>query len=33
EAYVSEFYGLRPGALLTLSIEPGLWDSFLASRH
>ena len=33
EAYVSEFYGLRPGALLTLFVEPGLWDSFLASRH
>ncbi len=30
--YVSEFYGLRPGVLLTLNIERGLWERFAASR-
>jgi hypothetical protein len=30
ERYVSEFYGLRPEVLLTLHIERGLWDRFLA---
>lgn len=30
DRYVSEFYGLRPGVLLTLYIERGLWDRFLA---
>jgi predicted membrane-bound mannosyltransferase len=30
--YVTEFYGLRPGVLLTVYIEPGLWEQFLASR-
>ena len=30
ERYVSEFYGLRPDVLLTLYIERGLWDRFLA---
>ena len=31
ERYASEFYGLRPDVLLTLYIERGLWDRFLAS--
>ena len=31
DRYVSEFYGLRPDVLLTLYIERGLWDRFLAS--
>ena len=31
--YVSEFYGLRPGVLLTLYVEPALWDRFLESRR
>ena len=30
ERYVSEFYGLRPEVLLTLYIERGLWERFLA---
>ncbi|MBL8142281.1 MAG: hypothetical protein JNM38_14285, partial [Acidobacteria bacterium] len=30
ERYVSEFYGLRPDVLLTLYIERGLWDRYLA---
>jgi hypothetical protein len=33
DAYVSEFYGLRPGVLLSLYVERGLWDRFLASRQ
>ena len=32
DRYVSEFYGLRPGVLLTLYVERGLWERFLASR-
>ncbi len=32
DRYVSEFYGLRPGVLLTLYIERPLWDRFLARR-
>jgi uncharacterized protein (TIGR03663 family) len=32
DRYVSEFYGLRPEVLLTLYIERGLWDRFLAGR-
>ena len=28
--YVSEFFGLRPEVLLTLYIERGLWERFLA---
>jgi uncharacterized protein (TIGR03663 family) len=28
--YVSEFYGLRPEVLLSLYVERGLWDRFLA---
>lgn len=31
--YVSEYYGLRPGVLLTLYVERGLWERFLASRR
>jgi hypothetical protein len=30
DRYVSEFFGLRPEVLLTLYIERGLWDRFLA---
>ncbi len=30
DRYVSEFYGLRPGVLLALYIERGLWDRLLA---
>jgi uncharacterized protein (TIGR03663 family) len=33
DRYVSEFYGLRPGVILTVYIERGLWDRFLASRQ
>jgi uncharacterized protein (TIGR03663 family) len=33
ERYISEFYGLRPGVLLALYIERGLWERFLASRR
>jgi uncharacterized protein (TIGR03663 family) len=31
DRYVSEFFGVRPEVLLTLYIERGLWDRFLAS--
>ena len=30
DRYVSEFYGLRPGVLLALYVERGLWDRFVA---
>jgi hypothetical protein len=30
DRYVSEFYGVRPEVLVTLYIERGLWDRFLA---
>jgi uncharacterized protein (TIGR03663 family) len=30
DRYVAEFYGLRPEVLLTLYVERGLWDRFLA---
>jgi len=33
DGYVSEFYGLRPGVLLTLYVERGLWERFLESRR
>lgn len=33
DRYISEFYGLRPGVLLTLFVERGLWDRFLESRR
>jgi hypothetical protein len=31
DRYVSELYGLRPEVLLTLYIERGLWDRYLAT--
>jgi len=31
DRYISEFYGLRPGVLLTLYIERSLWERFLQS--
>ena len=30
DRYVSEFFGLRPEVLLTLYIERGLWERFVA---
>jgi hypothetical protein len=33
DRYVSEFYGLRPGVLLTLYVERGLWDRFMETRQ
>ncbi|RPJ76656.1 MAG: TIGR03663 family protein [Acidobacteria bacterium] len=33
DRYVSEFYGLRPGVLLTAYIDRTLWERFLASRR
>jgi len=33
DRYVSEFYGLRPGVLLTLYVERGLWERFMAGRR
>ena len=33
DRYESEFYGLRPGVLLTVFIERGLWDRFLATKE
>jgi hypothetical protein len=33
DRYVSEFYGLRPGVLLTLYVERSLWERFLESRR
>jgi uncharacterized protein (TIGR03663 family) len=32
DRYVREYYGLRPDVLLTLFIERGAWDRFMASR-
>jgi uncharacterized protein (TIGR03663 family) len=32
ERYISEFYGLRPEVLVTLYIERGLWERFLAAQ-
>ena len=31
ERYVSAFYGLRPGVLLTLHVERSLWEQFLSA--
>ncbi len=31
DRYVSEFYGLRPGVLLTMFVEHGLWERFLST--
>ncbi len=33
DRYVAEFYGLRPGVLLALYVEGGLWERFLESRR
>ena len=33
DGYVSEFYGLRPGVLLTLYVERNLWNQFMESRR
>jgi len=33
DRYVKEFYGLRPGVLLTVYIEPGLWEQFLKQHE
>jgi uncharacterized protein (TIGR03663 family) len=33
DRYLAEFYGLRPGVLLTLYIERGLWERFLDGRR
>ncbi len=33
DRYVSEFYGLRPGVLLTLYVERGLWERYLQSQR
>jgi hypothetical protein len=30
DRYISEFYGLRPGVLLALYVDRGLWERFLA---
>ncbi len=32
DRYVQEYYGLRPEVVLTLFIERGAWDRFMASR-
>lgn len=32
ERYVSEHYGLRPEVILTLFVERGLWERYLATR-
>ncbi len=32
DGYQSEYYGLRPNALLTLFIERTLWDQYLSRR-
>jgi uncharacterized protein (TIGR03663 family) len=32
DRYISEFYGLRPGVLLTLYVERGLWERLLKAR-
>jgi predicted membrane-bound mannosyltransferase len=31
DRYVSEFYGLRPDVLLSLYVERGAWDRFVAA--
>jgi hypothetical protein len=33
DRFISEFYGLRAGALLTLYVERGLWERFLRSSR
>ncbi len=32
DRYVQEYYGLRPDVVLTLFVERGAWDRFMASR-
>ena len=32
DRYVSEFFGVRPEVLVTLYVERGLWERFLARR-
>ena len=32
DRYASEFYGLRPEVLMSLYVERGLWDRFLAAQ-
>lgn len=32
DRFISEFYGLRPGVLLSLHIEKNLWDKFIQTR-
>ena len=32
DRYVTEYFGLRPELLLTVHVERGLWDRFLAER-
>jgi hypothetical protein len=32
-AYISEYYGLRPGALLSVHIAFPAWERFLATRQ
>lgn len=32
DRFISEFYGLRPGVLLSLHIEKSLWDTFIQTR-
>ena len=32
DRYVQEYYGLRPDVVLTLFVERGAWDRFIASR-
>jgi hypothetical protein len=32
DRYVREYYGLRPDVLLTVFIERGAWDRYMASR-
>jgi predicted membrane-bound mannosyltransferase len=32
DGYMSEFFGLRPGVLLTVFIERGLWDRYLTAK-
>jgi uncharacterized protein (TIGR03663 family) len=33
DRYIAEMYGLRPEVFLTVFIERGLWERFLATRH
>jgi predicted membrane-bound mannosyltransferase len=33
DRYVQEFYGLRPGVILSVFIERASWDRFIAARQ